>query len=55
MRLLLFIYIGLPLFLSWILFRLIIKKESFIKVKDALYTGLFAFAIMGGVFWFFSK
>jgi hypothetical protein len=55
MRLLLFIYIGLPLFLGWILFRLIIKKEPFAKVKDALYTGLFAFAFMGGLFWFLSK
>ena len=55
MRLLLFVFIGVPLFLGWILFRLIIKKEPFIKVKDALYTGLFAFAIMGGVFCFFSK
>lgn len=55
MRLLLFLYIGIPLFLGWIFYRLIIKKESFSIVKDALYTGLFAFAVMGGVFWFFIK
>jgi|LakMenE18May11ns_1017448.scaffolds.fasta_scaffold7982441_2 hypothetical protein len=55
MRLLLFIYIGLPLFLGWIFCRLIIKKEPFAKVKDALYTGLFAFVFMGGVCWFLSK
>lgn len=55
MRLLLFFYVGLPIFILWILFRLFINKETFNDVKDAILTGLFCFAIIGGVFWFLSK
>lgn len=52
MKLALFLAISFPVFVFWMLFRYFIKKENYVQLKDALYTGLFCFSFMALILYF---
>jgi hypothetical protein len=52
MKLALFLVISFPAFVLWMLYRFFIKKENYVQLKDALYTGLFSFTFMALILYF---